>query len=150
MHAALRLASVASLGIVLASTPAVAQNGSNYHVLDNGPDASLHFLAPATLDLQGDSDFLGGTLSVSGLFRKQGGVVLSQVTGGVNLGHSGTIRVNNAEATHCNNIGRVHRQLIHEAFRKWYGIEVTPEKEYSQRRDPAEMRCWTDEWRQKL
>jgi hypothetical protein len=62
----------------------------------------------------------------------------------------GTIRVNNAEATHCNNIGRAHRQLIHEAFHKWYGIDVTPEKEYSQRRDPAELRCWTDEWRQKL
>jgi cephalosporin-C deacetylase-like acetyl esterase len=62
----------------------------------------------------------------------------------------GTIRVNNAEATHCNNIGRVHRKLIHEAFRKWFGIDVTPEKEYSQRRDAAELRCWTDEWRQKL
>ena len=62
----------------------------------------------------------------------------------------GTIRVDNAEATHCNNIGRVHRKLIHEAFRKWYGIDVTPEKEFSQRRDPAELRCWTDEWRQKL
>jgi dienelactone hydrolase len=62
----------------------------------------------------------------------------------------GTIRVNNAEATHCNNIGRVHRQLIHEAFRKWFGIDVTPEKEYSQRRDAAELRCWTDEWREKL
>ena len=62
----------------------------------------------------------------------------------------GTIRVNNAEATHCNNIGRAHRKLIHEAFRKWYGIDVTSETEYSQRRDPAELRCWTDEWRSKL
>lgn len=62
----------------------------------------------------------------------------------------GTIRVNNAEATHCNNIGAVHRKLIHEAFRKWYGIDVTAEKEYSQRRDPAELRCWTDEQRQRL
>lgn len=59
----------------------------------------------------------------------------------------GTIRVNNAEATHCNNIGRVHRKLIHEEFRKWYGIDVTPEKEYSQRRDATELRCFTDEWR---
>jgi hypothetical protein len=41
MHGALRLASVACLGIVLAPTHAVAQNGSNYHVLDNGPDAAL-------------------------------------------------------------------------------------------------------------
>ncbi|HZL86836.1 MAG TPA: hypothetical protein VFB96_00555, partial [Pirellulaceae bacterium] len=62
----------------------------------------------------------------------------------------GTIRVNNAEATHCNNIGAVHRKLIHEAFRKWYDIDVTPEKEYSQRRDAKELSCWTDEWREKL
>jgi cephalosporin-C deacetylase-like acetyl esterase len=62
----------------------------------------------------------------------------------------GTIRVNNAEATHCNNIGAAHRKLIHEAFRKWFGIDVTPEKEYRQRRDPSELRCWTDEWRTTL
>jgi cephalosporin-C deacetylase-like acetyl esterase len=62
----------------------------------------------------------------------------------------GTIRVNNDEATHCNNIGRAHRKLIHDAFRKWYGIDVTPEKEYSQRRDAKELRCWTEEWRQKI
>jgi dienelactone hydrolase len=62
----------------------------------------------------------------------------------------GTIRVDSADATHCNNIGRIHRRHIHEAFRQWFGIDVTSEKEYSRRRDPAELRCWTDEWRQKL
>ncbi|HUE73042.1 MAG TPA: hypothetical protein VMP01_19310, partial [Pirellulaceae bacterium] len=61
----------------------------------------------------------------------------------------GTIRVNNAEATHCNNIGAAHRKLIHEAFRKWFDIDVTPEKEYSQRREASELRCFTDEWRKK-
>ncbi len=62
----------------------------------------------------------------------------------------GTIRVNNAEATHCNNIGVVHRKLIHEAFRKWFNIDVTPEKEYKGRRDSKDLRCWSDEWRARL
>ena len=57
----------------------------------------------------------------------------------------GTIPINNAEATHCNNIGPVHRRHIHEAFRKWFGIDVTPEREYSQRRERKELACWTDE-----
>lgn len=41
MNGALRPASVAFVFVVLASTPAVSQNGSNYHVLDNGPDAAI-------------------------------------------------------------------------------------------------------------
>ncbi|MEX2027596.1 MAG: hypothetical protein WEH44_09845, partial [Pirellulaceae bacterium] len=61
----------------------------------------------------------------------------------------GSIRIDNAEATHCNNIGAAHRKLIHEAFRKWYGIDVTPEEEYSQRREASELKCFTDEWRTK-
>ena len=41
MNAAFRAASSAVLGVVCASAETAAQNGSNYHVLDNGPDAAL-------------------------------------------------------------------------------------------------------------
>jgi dienelactone hydrolase len=58
----------------------------------------------------------------------------------------GTIHVDSPEATHCNNIGAVHRRLIHEAFGKWFSIDVTPESEYRSRRDPKELACRTGDW----
>ena len=52
-------------------------------------------------------------------------------------------------ATHCTHIGPPHRVRIHEAFAKWFGIEVTPETEYSERVPSERLRCWTPETRQK-
>lgn len=44
------------------------------------------------------------------------------------------------EATHCGHIGKEHRKMIHPALDKWFGIQVGPEGEYSQRRPGAELR----------
>lgn len=49
------------------------------------------------------------------------------------------------EATHCTHIGAIHRRMIHEAFRRWFRIEVTPEQEYSNRLPPEKLRCLTPE-----
>lgn len=48
------------------------------------------------------------------------------------------------EATHCTNIGPFHRRLIHQAFQKWFGIGVTPDTEYSNRRETSQLRCMTE------
>jgi hypothetical protein len=56
----------------------------------------------------------------------------------------GTIQNTQAPASHCNNIGATHRKQIHEAFRTWFGIEVTPESEYKNRRTREELTCLTD------
>jgi cephalosporin-C deacetylase-like acetyl esterase len=51
------------------------------------------------------------------------------------------------EASHCNNIGRTHRVLIHAALEKWFGIRA---EEYSKPLPAEELRCWTPELREKL
>lgn len=43
-------------------------------------------------------------------------------------------------ASHCTHIGVPHRTKIHEAFGRWFGIEVT---EYSDRVPAERLRCWT-------
>jgi dienelactone hydrolase len=45
------------------------------------------------------------------------------------------------EATHCTHIGPVQRVMIHEAFRRWFGIEVTPGSEYRNRLPAERLRC---------
>jgi hypothetical protein len=57
-------------------------------------------------------------------------------------GH-GTIQNTSDPASHCNNIGAVHRRQIHEAFRRWFAIDVKPKDEYSQRRTREELTCLT-------
>ncbi len=52
----------------------------------------------------------------------------------------GSVRGKPPEATHCNNIGAVHRKGIHAAFAKWFGIEAT---EYQKRLPAAELQCLT-------
>jgi dienelactone hydrolase len=59
----------------------------------------------------------------------------------------GTIQATDAPASHCNNIGPPHRKQIHEAFRRWFDIQVRPESEYSQRRTVQELTCLTPEAR---
>lgn len=44
------------------------------------------------------------------------------------------------QASHCTHIGAPHRTKIHEAFAKWFGIDVT---EYSERVPAEQLRCWT-------
>lgn len=51
------------------------------------------------------------------------------------------------EASHCNNIGRTHRVLIHAALEKWFGIRA---EEYSKPLAAEELRCWTPELRAQL
>jgi dienelactone hydrolase len=51
------------------------------------------------------------------------------------------------EASHCNNIGRTHRVLIHAALEKWFGIRA---EEYSKPLPAEELRCWTPELRAQL
>lgn len=46
-------------------------------------------------------------------------------------------------ATHCNQIGAVHRAQIYPLLKDWYGTEVP--QEYSQRLEPAELQAFTDE-----
>jgi len=53
------------------------------------------------------------------------------------------------EATHCNNIGPVHRQGIYPALEKWFKIPA-PEKEYQERRPAADLLCLTAETKPKL
>src|SRR5207249_1289497 len=49
------------------------------------------------------------------------------------------------EATHCNNVGAVHRKLIHPALERWFGIPVP--QEYQNRRAPEELACLTPEFK---
>ena len=55
----------------------------------------------------------------------------------------GSVRGRPPESTHCGNIGAEHRKMIHPAFRRWFGIAVTPGDEYSNRREAEELLCIT-------
>src|SRR5262249_18273289 len=46
------------------------------------------------------------------------------------------------EASHCTNIGALHRAGIHAAFEKWFGLKV---KEARDRRSAADLLCLTKE-----
>jgi dienelactone hydrolase len=62
----------------------------------------------------------------------------------------GTLKQQAPEASHCNNIGRFHRRLIHPAFARWFNIRVEDADEYSQPVDSARLVCWTPELRRQL
>jgi cephalosporin-C deacetylase-like acetyl esterase len=62
----------------------------------------------------------------------------------------GELRGQPPDATHCTHIGREHRKLIHEAFRRWFGIEVGEKDEFSARRDAKELMCMTAEAQREL
>ena len=57
----------------------------------------------------------------------------------------GSVKESASDATHCTNIGRHHRQRIHAAFERWFGIQVRPEDEYSQRMPAEKLRSMTEE-----
>jgi cephalosporin-C deacetylase-like acetyl esterase len=71
------------------------------------------------------------------------GLGLSAATG------RGNLKGQPPEATHCNNIGPVHRQGIYAALKKWYEIPE-PEKESQDRRPSAELLCLTTEIKPRL
>ena len=62
----------------------------------------------------------------------------------------GGVRLRPPAATHCNNIGKYHRRLIHPAFKRWFDINVTEADEYSKRRDNSELVTVTPAARMKL
>ena len=62
----------------------------------------------------------------------------------------GTLQGEPAEASHCTNIGRLHRRMIHPVFQRWFDIEVRADDEYSARREPAELTCLTEAARREI
>jgi dienelactone hydrolase len=52
---------------------------------------------------------------------------------------SGQVSGKPPEATHCNNIGAVHRKGIHPALKEWFGIPLPREKQ--ERRPTADLLC---------
>jgi dienelactone hydrolase len=57
---------------------------------------------------------------------------------------SGSVSGQPPEATHCTNIGPIHRKAIYPYLKKWFDI-APPEKEPNERRSAEELRCWTEE-----
>jgi len=57
---------------------------------------------------------------------------------------TGVIQGNDATATHCTNIGPIHRKGIYAALKKWFDIPV-PDTESKGRRPAEELRCWIPE-----
>jgi len=52
-------------------------------------------------------------------------------------GH-GSVRESGDKASHCNNIGAVHRRHIHPSLSKWFGIPE-PKEDYTKRRPAADL-----------
>jgi cephalosporin-C deacetylase-like acetyl esterase len=70
-----------------------------------------------------------------------------------NLGYTygkGSVRQSASQATHCTNIGKVHRRMIHPLFERWFGIKVTEKDEYRAPRQWEELLCLTDKARREL
>jgi dienelactone hydrolase len=73
-----------------------------------------------------------------------------EVPGNVGGTHGkGKVTLRPPEATHCNNIGPVHRAGIYPLLKQWFGMPV-PEKEYQERRPSSELQCLTDKVREEL
>jgi len=62
----------------------------------------------------------------------------------------GNVKLGPNEATHCTNIGPIHREKIHLAFKRWFDIDVTQNDEYSQHFNPEDLRSMNDQARQAL
>jgi len=56
----------------------------------------------------------------------------------------GSVRESGDKASHCNNIGAVHRKQIYPALKKWFDIPE-PKEEYTKRRPGAELLALTPE-----
>jgi cephalosporin-C deacetylase-like acetyl esterase len=55
---------------------------------------------------------------------------------------TGVIQGNDPTASHCTNIGPIHRKGIYAALKNWFDIPV-PETEAKERRSADDLRCWT-------
>ncbi len=62
----------------------------------------------------------------------------------------GAVTGSSPQDTHCTHIGKTHRVRIHEALRSWFGIEASPETEFSSRLPSDRLRCWTPELKKAL
>jgi dienelactone hydrolase len=70
-----------------------------------------------------------------------------------NLGFAhgkGLLKQRPPEASHCGNIGRYHRRMIHPLFQRWFGIEVGDRDAFTAPRTPGELVCLPDPVRRKL
>lgn len=63
---------------------------------------------------------------------------------------TGLLRGQPPEASHCNNIGAVHRKHIHAALKQWFDIEVDPGQEYRKTFPADQLRCLTPEVQQEI
>ena len=52
------------------------------------------------------------------------------------------------EASHCNNVGAIHRKMIYSALERWFDIPIP--QEYQNRLPAEELMCFTPELREKL
>ncbi len=52
------------------------------------------------------------------------------------------------EASHCNNVGAIHRKMIYPALERWFGIPAP--QEYQNRLPAEELMCFAPELREKL
>ena len=52
------------------------------------------------------------------------------------------------EATHCNNVGEAHRQMIHPALDRWFSIPIPQERQ--SRLPPEKLNAFTPELRERL
>ena len=62
----------------------------------------------------------------------------------------GLLKQSPPQASHCTNIGRFHRKMIHPLFDRWFGIKVTERDEYSSPRKLDELICLTPKAREEL
>lgn len=71
-----------------------------------------------------------------GLFKAEEGIGFAHGTG--------LLSGKAPEASHCNNIGAVHRKMIYPYLKKWFDIPI-PEKEYQNRVPSEKLACMTKE-----
>src|SRR5262249_13994182 len=69
---------------------------------------------------------------------------------GLGFAHGKGLLRDASGASHCTNIGRLHRRMIHPLFERWFGIKFGEKDEYSSPRKPEELVCLTDKTRQDL
>lgn len=58
-----------------------------------------------------------------------------------NLGSAigyGSVKLTSDKASHCNNIGELHRSQLHPLFQRWFNIKA---EEFSRRLDSSELLC---------
>jgi len=56
----------------------------------------------------------------------------------------GTVKGRPPEASHCTNIGAVHRAQLYPLLERWFDLPI-PESEYAEHRASAELRCRDDD-----